>query len=225
MVPSCRRDPQRCGQTERQLCRSALCGFEAMGCAWVEMGVDYALTNDTDAQDNRWHLQRLQKQPDVDRRAEPVLCLLGSMKAEMLQYADKGLAHNMIDQGGGWYDVWNGDNSEAKGYRFINNGDIPLGDKFYVNYVLTYGKAEKYADWTDNTELSPWWAAPSISGPISAKSIVKPVLDKEDRTYLRPTRRMPVRSTPLLRPGPPARASGLVRTACLYLLPEGCWRR
>lgn len=59
----------------------------------------------------------------------------------------------MIDQGGGWYDVWSGDNSDAKGYRFINNGDMPLGDKFYVNYVFTYGKAEKHADWTDNTEL------------------------------------------------------------------------
>jgi maltoporin len=33
-----------------------------------------------------------------------------------LQYANKGLAQNMVSQGGGWYDMWNYVN-DATGYR------------------------------------------------------------------------------------------------------------
>ena len=128
-------------------------GLKPWDGAWVEMGVDYALVNDTDAQDTAGTYKDFKNSLMLTAELSQYFASSGINEKFVLQYADKGLAHNMIDQGGGWYDVWNGDNSEAKGYRFINNGDIPLGDKFYVNYVLTYGKADKYAAWTDNTEL------------------------------------------------------------------------
>jgi Maltoporin (phage lambda and maltose receptor) len=47
----------------------------------------------------------------------------------VLQYANKGLAQNMVSQGGGWYDMWNYVN-DATGYRVINTGLIPITDKF-----------------------------------------------------------------------------------------------
>lgn len=128
-------------------------GLKPWDGAWVEMGVDYALTNDTDAQDTAGTYKDFKDSLMLTAELSQYFASTGINEKFVLQYADKALAHNMIDQGGGWYDVWNGDNSEAKGYRFINNGDLPIGEKFYVNYVLTLGKAEKYADWTDNTQL------------------------------------------------------------------------
>ncbi|GAB3240126.1 maltoporin [Pseudaeromonas pectinilytica] len=121
--------------------------------AWAEVGIDYAIGNATDAQDEAATYEDFKNSVMLTAELSQYFASSGINEKFVLQYADKGLAHNMIDQGGGWYDVWSGDNSDAKGYRFINNGDMPLGDKFYVNYVFTYGKAEKHADWTDNTEL------------------------------------------------------------------------
>lgn len=121
--------------------------------AWAEVGIDYAIGNATDAQDEAATYEDFKNSVMLTAELSQYFASSGINEKFVLQYADKGLAHNMIDQGGGWYDVWSGDNSDAKGYRFINNGDMPLGDKFYVNYVFTYGKSEKHADFTDNTEL------------------------------------------------------------------------
>lgn len=121
--------------------------------AWAEVGIDYAIGNATDAQDTPAIYGDFKNSVMLTAELSQFFAASGINEKFVLQYADKGLAHNMIDQGGGWYDVWSGDNSDAKGYRFINNGDMPLGDKFYVNYVFTYGKSEKHAAFTDNTEL------------------------------------------------------------------------
>jgi len=121
--------------------------------AWAEVGIDYAIGNATDAQDTATTYDNFKNSVMLTAELSQFFASSGINEKFVLQYADKGLAHNMIDQGGGWYDVWSGDNSEAKGYRFINNGDMPLGENFYVNYVFTYGKSEKHAAFTDNTEL------------------------------------------------------------------------
>ncbi|MCV6021870.1 carbohydrate porin, partial [Escherichia coli] len=60
----------------------------------------------------------------------------------VLQYMDKGLAQNAISQGGGWYDIWSGDVSDAKGFRFISTGDLNLGENVVINHVLTYGNVK-----------------------------------------------------------------------------------
>lgn len=125
-------------------------GFKPWEGAWTEFGVDYALKNATDAQDTA----TTNFKNSLMLTAEISQFFASTSINEKLvgQYFTKALAHNAIDQGGGWYDVWSGDNSDATGYRFINNGELPYG-KFVLNYVLTYGRADKYADWTDNTKL------------------------------------------------------------------------
>jgi maltoporin len=47
--------------------------------------------------------------------------MFGGYNKLVLQYANKGLAQNMVSQGGGWYDMWNYVN-DATGYRVINTG-------------------------------------------------------------------------------------------------------
>ncbi len=65
---------------------------------------------------------------------------------------NKGLAQNMVSQGGGWYDMWNYVN-DATGYRVINTGLIPITDKFSINHVLTWGSADDITDYTNKTRL------------------------------------------------------------------------
>lgn len=58
----------------------------------------------------------------------------------VLQYANKALAHNVIDIDGGWYDAWR-DNDDASGFSIINTGEINITDNFSINHVLHYGYA------------------------------------------------------------------------------------
>ncbi|GAA4502295.1 maltoporin [Pseudaeromonas paramecii] len=127
-------------------------GFKPWDGAWTEFGITYALKNATDAQDTATTFDDFKNSMMLTAEISQYFASTGINEKFVLQYGDKAMAHNMIDQGGGWYDVWNGDNSDAKGWRFINNGDLPYKD-FVFNYVLTYGQAKDYADWTDKTEL------------------------------------------------------------------------
>ncbi len=78
--------------------------------------------------------------------------MLGGYNKTVLQYANKGLAQNMVSQGGGWYDMWNYVN-DATGYRVINTGLIPITEKFSINHVLTWGSADDITDYTDKTRM------------------------------------------------------------------------
>lgn len=127
-------------------------GLKPWDGAWIEFGVDYALVNKTDAQETAGTYNNFDNSLMLTGEISQYFASTGMNQKVVLQYANKGLAHNVIDQGGGWYDIWSGDNSDAKGYRFINTADIPMGN-FAFNYVLTLGKASDYADWVDNTKL------------------------------------------------------------------------
>jgi maltoporin len=78
--------------------------------------------------------------------------MFGGYNKLVLQYANKGLAQNMVSQGGGWYDMWHYVN-DASGYRVINTGLIPITSKFSLNHVLTYGSANDITEYTDKTRL------------------------------------------------------------------------
>jgi maltoporin len=78
--------------------------------------------------------------------------MLGGYNKLVFQYANKGLAQNMVSQGGGWYDIWNF-TDKATGYRVINTGLIPITDKFSLNHVLTLGAADKTTEYTDKTRM------------------------------------------------------------------------
>ncbi|RJT55368.1 maltoporin [Rahnella variigena] len=125
-------------------------GIKPWSGAWMEVGADYAMPN----------LSHDQKEYGGLYDADNGVMLTGEISQDMwggynklvLQYANKGLAQNMISQGGGWYDMWNYTN-DATGYRGIITGLIPITSKFSLNHVLTYGHAENITDYTDTTEL------------------------------------------------------------------------
>jgi len=131
--------------------------------AWTEVGVDYAIINPTDDQ----------KDADIDFDNALMLTAeisqsfsLGYNKT-VLQYANKGLAQNMISQGGGWYDSWatSTDDIEkvnkAKGYRLINTGDIKISENFMFQHVLTYGYAKDHeTDWAESSS-GTWYEVDS----------------------------------------------------------------
>lgn len=70
----------------------------------------------------------------------------------ILQYGDNNMAHNVVDQGGGWYDAWNKAN-KATGYRVMDVIDWPVTDNLTLSGVLTYGYAEETAEYVDDISL------------------------------------------------------------------------
>lgn len=70
----------------------------------------------------------------------------------VFQYANKALAHNVIDFGGGWYDSWN-NTEDADGFSIINTGEINVTDNFSFTHVLQYGYASDMTDLEDNHSI------------------------------------------------------------------------
>ncbi|MBX4388982.1 carbohydrate porin, partial [Mycobacterium tuberculosis] len=109
-------------------------GWKPWAGSWTEFGIDYAMPNTTKKQDSYGGLYDADN--GVMLTGEISQDMLGGYNKTVLQYANKGLAQNMVSQGGGWYDMWNYVN-DATGYRVINTGLIPITEKFSINHVLT----------------------------------------------------------------------------------------
>lgn len=128
--------------------------------SWIELGVDYAMPNKSDAQDelDDTDSSGLKYATGTDNgvmlTAELTQGMFGFWPKTVVQYATKGLAQNMVSMGGGWYDAWH-TNDDAKGYRIINTAEAPLTDNLLLAYVLTYGHVDKtaldYNTWGDNS--------------------------------------------------------------------------
>ena len=125
-------------------------GWKPWSGAWTEFGIDYAMPNPTDKQKDYGGLYDADN--GVMLTGEISQDMFGGYNKLVLQYANKGLAQNMVSQGGGWYDMWNYVN-DATGYRVINTGLIPITDKFSLNHVLTYGSADNTTEYTDKSRL------------------------------------------------------------------------
>ncbi|KOC88955.1 maltoporin [Winslowiella iniecta] len=125
-------------------------GLKPWAGAWTEFGIDYAMPNPTKKQKEYGGLYDAEN--GVMLTGEISQDMLGGYNKTVLQYANKGLAQNMISQGGGWYDVWH-NTEDATGYRVINTGLIPITDKFSLNHVLTWGSADKISDDIDQSRL------------------------------------------------------------------------
>lgn len=125
-------------------------GWKPWSGAWTEFGVDYAMPNPTKKQKQYGGLY--EADDGVMVTGEISQDMFGGYNKLVLQYANKGLAQNMVSQGGGWYDMWHYVN-DASGYRVINTGLIPITDKFSLNHVLTYGSANDITEYTDKTRL------------------------------------------------------------------------
>lgn len=115
--------------------------------SWTEFGIDYAMPNQTDEQEEDGDMNFGNA---VMLTAELSQSFSGGYNKTVLQFANRGLAQNMISQGGGWYDAWDASAfnvdkvNKAKGYRLINTGDIKLTDNFMFQHVFTYGYAKDH---------------------------------------------------------------------------------
>ncbi|MFM4717387.1 maltoporin [Aeromonas veronii] len=147
-------------------------GFSPWSGAWTEVGVDYALPNPTDQQKAAGTSYDPKNGVMATGEISQYFAGSGLNEKLVLQYANKGLAQNMISQGGGWYDVWN-TTDDATGYRVILTGDIPVGERFSINHVFTYGKGEKLQAWHDNTELFSAVARGSYAWTDITKTLVE----------------------------------------------------
>ncbi|MDE1189108.1 MAG: maltoporin [Pantoea sp.] len=125
-------------------------GWKPWSGSWTEFGIDYAMPNPTNKQKEYGGLYDADN--GVMLTSEISQDMFGGYNKLVLQYANKGLAQNMVSQGGGWYDMWNYVN-DASGYRVINTGLIPITEKFSINHVLTYGSANDITEYTDKTRL------------------------------------------------------------------------
>ncbi|STU60036.1 maltoporin [Klebsiella pneumoniae subsp. ozaenae] len=139
-------------------------GWKPWAGSWTEFGIDYAMPNTTKKQDSYGGLYDADN--GVMLTGEISQDMLGGYNKTVLQYANKGLAQNMVSQGGGWYDMWNYVN-DATGYRVINTGLIPITEKFSINHVLTWGSADDITDYTDKTRMLSLVARGSTSSPTT----------------------------------------------------------
>jgi len=115
--------------------------------ASLEMGVDYAIVNPTDSQDD--------ENPDLKNgvmiTAELTQGLLGGFNKTVLQYGTEGYSKNFAFYGdGSWY------GAEAKkgadGWRVINHGVISLGDSWDISHQLAYGIGNEMWSGNDSYE-------------------------------------------------------------------------
>lgn len=156
-------------------------GFKPWDGAWTEFGIDYAITNPTDDQ----------KELGATDNFKNSFMLTSVLSQDfswgynkfVLQYMDKGLAQNAISQGGGWYDIWSGDISSAKGYRFISTGDINISDNLMINHVFTYGQAKDHGDWLDKEDLLSFVARPVYSWSQYNKTLFELGYFKQEKTW------------------------------------------
>ncbi len=135
-------------------------GLKPWDGAWTEFGIDYAMPNPTDDQEDA----DLDFDNAVMLTAELSQSFSKGYNKTVLQYADNGLAQNMVTQGGGWYDNWATASTDqiekvnkAKGYRLINTGDIKLTDNFMFQHVLTLGYAQDHeTTWAEVVPATTW---------------------------------------------------------------------
>ena len=154
-------------------------GFSPWAGSWTEFGVDYAIVNPTP------------EQKAVATDFDNGLMLTAEFSQSFsigwnkfaLQYMDKGLAQNAISQGGGWYDIWSGDVSEAKAYRFISTGDLNIGENVIFHHVLTYGSAKDHGDWLDSEELFSFVARPTYNWSPYNKTMIEVGYMNQEKTW------------------------------------------
>lgn len=123
--------------------------------ASLELGVDYAIVNATDAQKDSSNAQYDDAKNGVMLTAELTAGVLGGFNKTVLQYGTEGYAKTMAFYGdGSWYGAEAKDG--ADGFRIINWGVIPMGGKVELGHQLVYGVGNEM--WDDNDKWETWSA-------------------------------------------------------------------
>lgn len=115
--------------------------------ASLELGMDYALVNETNDQ------KALKKDPKdgVMLTAELTQGVLGGFNKTVLQYGTEGYSKTMAFYGdGSWYGAEAKDG--ADGFRIINHGVIPMGNSWEMGHQLVYGVGNDMSDTSDKYE-------------------------------------------------------------------------
>jgi maltoporin len=115
--------------------------------ASLELGMDYALVNETNDQ------KALKKDPKdgVMLTAELTQGVLGGFNKTVLQYGTEGYSKTMAFYGdGSWYGAEAKDG--ADGFRIINHGVIPMGNSWEMGHQVVYGVGNEMWDGNDKYE-------------------------------------------------------------------------
>lgn len=139
--------------------------------AWMEVGIDYAITNDTDAQSGEQDGVYFDSDNGVMVTAEISQTIPVGYNKTVFQYATKGLAQNVVSMGGGWYDVWH-DTDDATGFRIINTGEITLAKNIIISHVFTYGSADDVTA-TNDVDMYSLVARPEYQWNENNKTMIE----------------------------------------------------
>ncbi|WP_324042288.1 maltoporin [Aeromonas caviae] len=116
--------------------------------ASLELGVDYALVNETEAQKP---LKNNNMKDGVMLTAELTQGILGGFNKTVLQYGTEGYSKTMaFYSDGSWYGAEAKDG--ADGFRIINWGVVPMGNNFEMGHQLVYGVGNEMWDGNDKVE-------------------------------------------------------------------------
>ena len=114
--------------------------------ASLEVGVDYAIANPTDAQKNSSNAQYKNAKDGVMLTAELTAGVLGGFNKSVVQYGTEGYSKAFAFWGdGSWYGAEAKDG--ADGFRLINWGVLPVGDKVEFGHQLIYAQAKDFTEW------------------------------------------------------------------------------
>ncbi len=124
--------------------------------ATLELGVDYAMVNPTDAQE----VENSELNDGVMLTAELTQGILGGFNKTVLQYGTEGYSKNFAFYGdGSWYGAEAKDG--ADGWRIINHGVISMGDSWDLSHQLVYGVGNEM--WGGNDS---WTTMSAVVRPV-----------------------------------------------------------
>ena len=151
--------------------------------ATLEVGVDYAIVNPTDAQEDSTNAQYKNANNGVMLTAELTQGLLGGFNKTVLQYGTEGYSKNFAFYGdGSWYGAEAKDG--ADGFRIINHGVISLGDSWDLSHQVVYGIGNEMWDGNDKYETFSVVARPVYKWTDTVKTIFEAGYHKDTATPL-----------------------------------------
>ena len=119
--------------------------------ATLEVGADYAIANPSDKQKGSSNPQYKNAKDGVMLTAEMTANVLGGFNKSAVQYGTEGYSKVFAFWGdGSWYGAEAKDG--ADGFRLINWGVIPMGDKVEMGHQLVYGVGNEMWETNDKWE-------------------------------------------------------------------------
>ncbi|NEX80571.1 MULTISPECIES: maltoporin [Aeromonas] len=148
----------------------------------LEVGVDYAIVNPTDAQKDSANTQYDDAKNGVMLTAEMTQGIFGGFNKTVLQYGTEGYSKVLAFYGSGnWYgaEAKNG----ADGYRIINWGVIPMGNSWEMGHQLVYGVGNEMWSGHDETQAFSAVVRPMYKWDDFNKTIFEGGIFKDKTSY------------------------------------------